>query len=137
MSEFVEICPLCGCKDFSPFDERTFKGYFVSNHICDDCGLVFQSPLMTAEELEEFYEHSYRQIYQGEADPNRKDLLTQNGRADSLIEFLDEQEIALSHYLDIGCSAAVLLKRFEKSMLVMALALSQEMLTEVMPKNKA
>jgi len=114
VAELVKNCPLCEEKGFHLFDRRQFRGFEVVNQICDNCGLVFQSPRMTEAELNGFYAREYRDLYQGAEGPTPKDLLIQNGRADSLIAFLNDQVIVPSRYLDTGCSAGILLKRFEK-----------------------
>jgi len=68
---------------------------------------------MTAGELDDFYANEYRQVYQGEAGPTKKDLFVQNGRADSLLGFLSQYQVRPTRYLDIGCSSGILLKQFQ------------------------
>jgi len=91
---------------------RLFRDHQVVNQLCEDCGLVFQSPRMTPSELDDFYASEYRQVYQGEEGPTKKDLFVQNGRADLLQKLLFDQNISPSRYLDIGCSSGILLRRF-------------------------
>ena len=74
MSIEVASCPLCGTAYSQTFDQREFRGYPVSNRICSTCGLVFQSPRMSDEELSQFYAEEYRKLYQGNAGPDPKDL---------------------------------------------------------------
>lgn len=107
-------CPLCESSRHVLFDQREFRGQPVLNRICQRCGLVFQFPRMTAEELIVFYTCQYRKIYQGEEGPTSKDLFVQNGRADSLLAFLSHRRISPSRYLDIGCSSGILLQRFQE-----------------------
>ena len=110
MSETVRKCPLCQHELNNLFDISQFRGYEVQNRICNNCGLVFQSPRMSSEELERFYESEYRQIYQGEEDPSEQDLLTQEGRASALLEFIVAPITGINRHLDIGCSAGILLE---------------------------
>jgi len=93
---------------------RLFRDHQVVNQLCEDCGLVFQSPRMTPDELDDFYAREYRQVYQGEEGPTNKDLLVQNGRADSLVEMLSNNKVNPTSYLDIGCSSGILLQRFRE-----------------------
>jgi SAM-dependent methyltransferase len=113
MSEAVAGCPLCGSTHSEPFDRRTFRGYPVTNRICASCGLVYQSPHMSDQELGVFYEQEYRQLYQGNEGPNPKDLATQKGRADALLAFVGDRLPSIRRHLDLGCSAGLLLNRFQ------------------------
>ncbi len=108
----VKHCPLCGASKSQLLDQREFRGEEIRNRVCSGCGLVFQSPRMTAAELDRFYAQAYRQVYQGEAGPTQKDLFVQTGRAEALLAFLEKQEVKPSRYLDIGCSSGILLQRF-------------------------
>ncbi len=123
MIETVEKCPLCGSPRSSAFDRRSFRDREVTNVLCQDCGLVFQSPRMSAAGLEAFYEEEYRQLYQGEAGPSAKDLAVQRGRAESLLAFAREGVSAVSRHLDIGCSAGLLLGAFQKAYGCLALGI--------------
>ncbi|MCI0520590.1 MAG: class I SAM-dependent methyltransferase [Chloroflexi bacterium] len=109
----VTACPLCGGGESSPFDQRRLHGYTVSNRLCRACGLVYQSPRMSEAELDVFYAQEYRRLYQGSAGPNPKDLSIQEKRAASLQEFARGQVPAAARHLDIGCSAGLLLQRFQ------------------------
>lgn len=113
MAETVRNCPLCGDRESSLFDQRAFHGESVTNRICARCGLVFQSPRRTAEELAGFYENEYRQLYQGSAGPTPKDLAVQDGRAETLLAFAGPRIERISRHLDIGCSAGLLLQYFQ------------------------
>ncbi len=112
MPESVERCPLCGSENSRLFDLRSFRGQSVVNRLCMGCGLVYQSPRMTADELDAFYAREYRQVYQGTEGPTAKDLAVQNGRANSLLAFLAAHGVAPERYLDIGASAGVMLRCF-------------------------
>ncbi len=107
-------CPLCGHAESRPFDTRTFRGYTIHNRICTHCGLVYQSPRMSAEELEAFYTAEYRRLYQGNEGPSPKDLQIQAQRAQALLAFAQPHLAAVQRHLDIGCSAGFLLKAFQR-----------------------
>jgi 2-polyprenyl-3-methyl-5-hydroxy-6-metoxy-1,4-benzoquinol methylase len=102
-------CPLCGSTDRDPFDRRMFRGQLVTNVVCRRCGLVYQWPRMSDEELADFYAAEYRRLYQGQAGPNQADLLVQKARAEALVRFLKPSLTKVETHLDIGCSAGLLL----------------------------
>lgn len=110
MPEFVNHCPLCGSERSRLFDQRLAQGSQVSNQLCRNCGLVYQSPRMTAAEANEFYAAAYRRLYQGDEDPIRKDLAVQDLRAASLLDFIRPYVGSVDRHLDIGCSAGALLQ---------------------------
>ncbi len=110
MPENVQNCPLCDGRTFQHFATITFRGEKVVNQICKTCGLVFQSPSMTAAELDDFYAREYRQLYQGNEGPNQKDLKTQRGRAESLLAFIRDSISTVDRHLDVGASAGILLQ---------------------------
>lgn len=115
MSEIVPVCLLCGYPENTLFDQREFRAHNVTNRLCRHCGLVFQSPRMTAEELNKFYEVEYRSLYQGDKGPSKKDLNTQRGRAAALLSLINGQVQNVSRHLDIGSSTGQLLQRFQKA----------------------
>ncbi len=109
----AQHCPLCNASQSALFDQREFRGSLVSNRLCTQCGLVFQSPRKSDQELADFYVQEYRQLYQGSQGPNPKDLSVQTGRARSLLSFSQGFISGLQRHLDIGCSAGLLLQHFE------------------------
>lgn len=114
MPEDVIECPCCLQRRSVLFDRRLFRGYEVVNRICGACGLVFQSPRMTSAELERFYSGEYRQIYQGDEGPSKKDIAIQERRAKFLLDFLLSNGVnSIRRHLDIGSSAGSLLETFQ------------------------
>jgi len=112
MPQPVNYCPLCHHENSQHFDTRQFRDHTVTNRVCENCGLVYQSPRMSTVELDEFYATEYRQIYQGEEGPTPKDLRTQAGRAAALLEFVGEPISQVKRHLDLGCSTGILLETF-------------------------
>lgn len=108
-------CPLCGSEESSLFDQRNFRGQEITNRICTTCGLIYLSPRMSDADLENYYQSEYRLMYQGSEGPNVKDLATQKGRADSLVDFMEACTCKVLRHLDIGCSAGIFLKRLMES----------------------
>jgi SAM-dependent methyltransferase len=115
MIETVFECPLCGSSSSQLFDHIRFRERVVSYRLCSGCGLVYQSPRMTAVEAESFYQQEYRQLYQGSGGPGAKDLAAQRGRAESLLAFTTKKLNQVERLLDIGCSAGLLLQRFQQA----------------------
>jgi 2-polyprenyl-3-methyl-5-hydroxy-6-metoxy-1,4-benzoquinol methylase len=111
MTEIAHNCPLCGASAAKLFDQRHFRGHAVTNQICTACGLVYQSPHMSEDEREAFYQAEYRQLYQGQAGPNPKDLAVQRARAEATLVFIQPWVKQLTSILDIGCSTGILLQR--------------------------
>lgn len=110
MGEILEFCPLCHSKIFRPFETAIFRDNKVENQICSKCGFVFQNPRMSSEQLNDFYNESYRELYQGQANPTEKDLHIQRERGRHLLEILKGNVRFVSKHLDIGSSTGVLLK---------------------------
>jgi len=115
MSILIQRCPLCGSEHSRTFDRRLFRGQPVINRLCRNCGLVYQSPRMAADELEAFYQGEYRRLYQGQEAPEAKDLVTQQLRAEVLLAFVRGVITAPTRHLDLGCSAGALLERFRQA----------------------
>jgi len=112
MSELVTQCPLCKGTYSTLFDRQSFKNFKITNRLCSQCGLVYQSPRLSDDELETFYTTSYREIYQGNEGPSAKDLVVQEKRAKNILAFTSTNIPTINRHLDIGCSAGTLLTRF-------------------------
>jgi SAM-dependent methyltransferase len=113
VSEVVLACPLCGGIRSVLFDQRKFHGQEVTNRLCMDCGLVFQSPRMTEEEAQAFYAREYRLFQEGNGEPTSRNLAAQRGRAESLLAFSRTVLGEVRYHLDIGCSTGLLLQCFQ------------------------
>jgi 2-polyprenyl-3-methyl-5-hydroxy-6-metoxy-1,4-benzoquinol methylase len=110
----VDTCPLCSSSNSELFDRRVVQASLVTNRLCKTCGLVYQSPRMSDEELENFYQKEYRQVYQGMEGPNKKDLHVQRERAKALVAFTGSHVTPGIRHLDIGSSAGLLLHTFQE-----------------------
>jgi len=115
MPETVTKCPLCNSPKSKLFDKRFFQDHLVTNQVCLNCGLVYQSPRMSKAELDTFYEAEYRKLYQDQEGPDSKDLYIQAGRASALLAFIKEYIEEVSYHLDIGCSAGILMSEVAKT----------------------
>lgn len=115
MPEDVLICPLCGSGRSQFFDRREFRGQVVTNRLCQECGLVYQSPRMTEAESAAFYAEEYRLLYEGSTDPTVRNVTVQRARAESLFTFARPVVEKVARHLDIGCSLGILLQRFAET----------------------
>ncbi len=115
MSQEVFQCPLCAATHSQVLDRRLDHGQPVINRLCESCGLVFQSPRMSDQELDEFYSVEYRRLYQGQDIPNSKDLNVQEKRAEALLKFAWPELKVITRHLDIGSSSGAALLRFQKA----------------------
>ena len=115
MTQDITNCPLCGSTRTSLFDHRMFRDIAVTNRICDTCGLVFESPRMSESEIDEFYKSEYRRLNQGGSEePVEKEIAIQRARADALFTLFSAKVRKVTRHLDIGCSAGLLLAKFQE-----------------------
>jgi SAM-dependent methyltransferase len=115
MPEIVSECPLCASTRSRVFDQRRFHDLEVVNRFCMNCGLVYQSPRMTAEESAAFYAEEYRLLQEGSRDPTLRNMNAQKERARLMLEFIRPTIPAVSRHLDIGCSLGILLQQIKSS----------------------
>jgi SAM-dependent methyltransferase len=114
MPETVRQCALCGSERSTLFDQRSYHDRLVSNRRCLGCGLVYQSPRMSASESAAFYAAEYRLLQEGNSDPTARNMLVQQRRARSLLGFCQPILGSLQRHLDIGCSLGILLGQFQE-----------------------
>jgi SAM-dependent methyltransferase len=113
VTEVVPACPLCANDRSKFFEQSEFRGQNVTYRLCENCGLVYQSPRMTQAESDAFYTQEYRLLNEGSASPTPRNLANQRGRADSLLAFSKPFMSAIRRHLDIGCSIGLLLQVFQ------------------------
>jgi len=106
-------CPLCGEHRKKLIDRRNFRGVDVVNQLCRDCGLVYQSPRLSDESLNNFYRGAYRELYQGVDEVSPEVTVTQKKRALHLTDFINADVNPGSKVLDIGCSTGALLSTIQ------------------------
>ncbi len=106
-------CPLCGEHRKKLIDRRNFRGVDIVNQLCRDCGLVYQSPRLSDESLNNFYRGAYRELYQGADEVSPEVTVTQKKRALHLTDFINADLNPGSKVLDIGCSTGALLSTLQ------------------------
>jgi 2-polyprenyl-3-methyl-5-hydroxy-6-metoxy-1,4-benzoquinol methylase len=115
MSQDVSSCPLCGSHRNSLFDRRTFRDFPLENRLCQDCGLVYQSPRRTELEAEEFHKKEYRRLHQaGKLIIDEREIAIQRARAQSMLRIFRQSVPIVKMHLDIGCSAGLLMQAFQE-----------------------
>lgn len=108
-------CALCGADEFEPLAAVDRYNHGVRTVGCKRCGLVQTSPRPSASDLEDFYRHHYRRVYQAREAPDEGYVL-----AYGKLERLDytARRIAqvmsgrpLGPLLDCGCGEGTLFAR--------------------------
>jgi hypothetical protein len=117
MSKTVQFCPLCGSDHNNFFERFKFRDRDISNRICLNCGLVYQSPCMDENEMAAFYATEYRLLNEGSVTPTARNISAQQARAEALAGFARPLIGHPASHLDIGCSMGILLERFRKDFL--------------------
>ena len=70
------LCPLCGSKNFRSFEKVESFGFPIEYLICEDCGFVFQNTQKSQAADPDFYQQTYRKIYQQTEEPTAKTSIT-------------------------------------------------------------
>ena len=109
------LCPLCGSKNQCSFEKVESFGFPIDYLICEDCGFVFQNTLKSQAADPDFYQQTYRKIYQETEEPTSKDLYQQSQRALVQTAWLKTLGyVKFARILDIGASSGLLLETFAK-----------------------
>ena len=105
----LQICPVCGSDTHSAFESIDEGIRTVDYRLCENCGTVFQSPRMTDEALDSYYEAEYISQHQHASGVTDKELRIQAGRARNLLKLLSRNVVSVERYLDIGSSTGSLM----------------------------
>lgn len=108
-------CPLCNSERVKDFEKVESFGFPIQYLICQNCGFVFQNPQTSQAADPDFYQQTYRRIYQASAEPTPKDLYQQTQRATNQAEWLKSLNFnKFSTVLDVGASSGLLLETFAR-----------------------
>jgi len=106
MSPYTKIpCNLCGADDAVPLERRARWGEQMHNVICRRCGLVYASPRLDRETLDEFYRRRVYPQFLG-ADGRFTDRLINAATAEAAVTFryfANGLELRDRSVLEIGC----------------------------------
>ena len=109
----INECLICG---YSNFKFITKRGYHFSGEkvlLCTNCGLVFLTPRMTTEELEDFYQSNrFSKKFRGSEIPTLDMVRYREKRAKRRLMLLAEHlaELPEGPILEIGCSSGNFLR---------------------------
>jgi SAM-dependent methyltransferase len=124
-------CELCGstkakvfwnknahkCLSVTIKDDKDI-GIHNVNVICKNCGLVYTSPRMTKDTLDEFYRTTYRTIYGSNAEQN---IIAERNHAMKGLEILFGSKIKRmfgpTRFLDVGCSTGQFVEIYKQAMI--------------------
>ena len=108
----VEDCLVCGATKAILFERTREQGMTLTNWLCSDCGLVWLSPRMTAQEAEQFYKSGYHELYSKSTLPTRSVLEQQRSRAEAVVGFVEKNigSVNIETHLDIGSGSGALLR---------------------------
>lgn len=114
--EAQSSCPLCASQNLRDFEKVESFGFPLQYLICQNCGFVFQDSQTSQAADPDFYQQTYRRIYQASEDPTPKDLYQQTQRAFNQAEWLKSlNHNKFSDIVDIGASSGILLETFAKN----------------------
>ena len=109
-------CLLCGLKKPKIFTKVESYGFPLVYYQCENCGLIYQSLKESRAADPDFYQKTYRKIYQANEEPTAKDLWVQEKRAEHLVGIVcNHLDDPPKRVLDIGASAGVLLKKMQST----------------------
>lgn len=117
--KFEQInCAVCGNNNFESLSHKGRYGLYVSVVICQDCGLVQNSPRMNKEGYHRFYNEEYRKLGCARETPTETFFSQQYGNAQRVYDYLiNSGRLAKnpSDYkvLEIGSGAGGLVKFFQ------------------------
>jgi 2-polyprenyl-3-methyl-5-hydroxy-6-metoxy-1,4-benzoquinol methylase len=111
----VECCPLCqqDHRHATLFNRVVEHGTVWQYHMCGNCGLVYQSPQMTDDELANYYGADYWRIQGQDRQADDAQLDLQTARAEHLLALVPDT-LPVSRFLDIGCAAGCMLRVAER-----------------------
>ncbi len=99
----------CGASSSRLVADIDRYGMPCQTHLCNECGLLYVSPRMTAAAYQSFYQREYRKIYK--TDDDGDDLIAlQNGEV--LWELCEFYDVVPSSVIDLGCGKGGMLRAF-------------------------
>ena len=113
-SRTTKPCDLCGHDDFAPLWHRGHPGVLMSTVVCTKCGLVQTNPAPGKTDLDQFYRHQYRVLYNGSPVPNEASRRGMAKQAASRCADLDRHLKRASSVLEIGCATGEFLAQLKE-----------------------
>lgn len=108
-TQSLERCPLCQRRAHLPYGSGWEFGIRWCYRVCAYCGLVFQSPRLTEDQREQFYQSHYWAAHVGLEVPDEAIIQYQKRRAAHLLS-LAPHEGAIHCLMDVGSATGVALE---------------------------
>lgn len=109
-------CPLCASSTARTLAEINSFGYMTRYYLCRACGFVYQNPAESRSADPDFYEQTYRRLYQATEEPTAKDLHQQHLRAENQLSYIHEHGVCrIGLALDIGASSGILMETLHEA----------------------
>src|SRR5581483_780453 len=106
---------VCGSDEPMPVTDKDRYGLPCAMNVCRHCGVVYQSPRMTAEAFSEFYNTEYRLIYDENDSDKDKQYEHACAYGGSLKDLFAYHDITPKSVIDVGCHTGGMLKPFQES----------------------
>lgn len=123
-------CIICGNTDFNKLSEKDRYGLYHPVVICTKCGLIQNSPRMTQQSYNHFYNNNHRRLYVGTENITKEYLQQRYTAGEKTAEYLNQYlNIQNSKILEVGCGSGAILKYLhDQGAIVKGIDLSKEYL---------
>ncbi len=98
-------CLLCKTKNARTVSVIDRKGKPLKTCICEGCGLVFNQPIPTDDELAKFYSQDYRKEYKGSFRPRGRQIIRNFRRVSNHISCFSDIFANAKNILDVGAGS--------------------------------
>jgi SAM-dependent methyltransferase len=106
----------CACGATQPINFATTDrfGLQISSYVCEKCGLIYSSPVLSPDSIKPFYENHYHNMHFG-SPPSFDKTLYKKGQGKKIYNLLkrwfDSNEV---NVLEVGCGSGSVIKEFIK-----------------------
>lgn len=98
-------CILCSSSEARVVSRRDRRGEDLCTWLCEGCGLVYNNPIPSDEELEEFYGTKYRNNYKGSDRPRGRQIYRNFLRLKTHLDTFDDVFAGAEDVLDVGAGS--------------------------------
>lgn len=98
-------CGLCGSARNRIVSHKDRSGAELETRLCEECGLVFNNPLPSTHDLEQFYSNDYRRSYKGADLPRKRQILRNFRRTRRDISGFIKVLGSIDTVLDVGAGS--------------------------------
>ncbi|MEN8135605.1 MAG: class I SAM-dependent methyltransferase [Thermodesulfobacteriota bacterium] len=105
----------CGAEQPIHFANTDRFGLQIDSYVCEKCGLIYTSPVLSPDSIKPFYENHYHHMHFG-SPPSPDKTLYKKGQGKKIYDLLkrwfDSNEI---NVLEVGCGSGSVIKEFIKA----------------------